>query len=327
MDQIIYYLEMKKHRNSIVRLQMFLSNFFDRMSKRRLLIPKIYDNFINSSKIARLMRLDKPVAYVLLILPVLWAIAFNLKDVFKLIYFFLLFSVGALVMRSAGCIINDIADRKLDHSVERTKNRPLTSGEVSLGMSLCVLAILLLLGVIILMQLPDAAIYIGFAAMLPITVYPFMKRFTHLAQFFLGFTFNIGVVIAWIAVTGYFSIHGLLLYVASAMWTAGYDTIYAHQDRTDDVLLGLKSTAIKFGENTPLFVWRMYQVAITAICIVGLALHMNIIFYAFMGIAAYHLYWQTETLDIHDAKSCGIKFKSNIEFGVIVLLGILLGHI
>ncbi|WHQ46623.1 MAG: 4-hydroxybenzoate octaprenyltransferase [Candidatus Midichloria sp.] len=289
---------------------------------------KVYFSLINiNNPIVCLMRLDKPAPLLLLVLPVWWIIGMAASSPVFILFFCLFFLVGAVLMRSAGCIINDIFDRELDSKVERTKNRPLANKELSVKQALQIVLALLLFSAILLFMLPRSAIYIGIFALVPITIYPIMKKVTYFPQIFLGLTFNIGILIAWATLKGNISWPPILIYVAAAVWSLGYDTIYSYQDIKDDMKLNLKSTAIKFKEKGPKLVWSFYQIAVALICIAGLHMHLNFFFYIGMAIATYHLYWQIENLDILNEDDCRKKFKSNVEFAFLVFAAILIGRI
>jgi len=294
----------------------------------RSAITKIYFSFINiDNPIIRLMRLDKPVGYLLVVFPTWWVIGMTAQNPISILFFCLFFLVGAILVRGAGCIINDILDKEIDKKVARTKDRPLASDELTIKQALQILLVLLFFAVILLLMLPKDAVYIGIFAMIPISIYPLMKRVTYFPQVFLGFTFNIGVLIAWLTVAQNFGWPPVLIYFASVFWTLGYDTLYAYQDIKDDIKLNIKSTAIKFKEKGPKFVWYFYQITLALICIAGLHMHLNFGFFAMMSLAGYQLYWQIENIDILDEKNCAAKFKSNIEFACLVFAAVLIGRI
>lgn len=329
---------MKKQQNRLSHsLYTTVQSLFATCDKAGDRILSIYQQLIGSSPYVRLLRLNNPTGFLLLLAPTWWAIAFAVHSLAQLAWFCFIFGLGAIIMRSAGCIINDLVDYKLDRLVLRTKTRPLASGELSKKKAMIILLVLLLLAFAILMILPEAAVKIGvFAvipimayplALIPIITYPFAKRFTFFPQVILGFTFNLGLLMAWAAVTTSLPWQAVVLYIATALWTVGYDTIYAYQDITDDALTGIKSMAIKVGEGGPAVIWVLYQIAISLICIVGLNMHMNAFFYVGMALAGYHMYWQTETLDIRDDKDCAHKFRSNVEFAFLVFIAILIGKI
>lgn len=300
---------------------------FQKLISLRSSIITSYSNFIENSPYARLMRLDKPVGYILLMMPTWWVITLTSQSFFKGIYFCIIFAIGSIIIRSAGVIINDLVDIKIDSQVERTKNRPLASAELSMLQGIKLLIILLSGAFLILLCLPLLAIYIGIIAVLPIIIYPFMKRLTYFPQIFLGFTFNVGILIAWITVTNELSWIAVLLYISTAFWTIGYDTIYAHQDKIDDSIIGIKSMAIKLANKTTVSVWALYKLTALGIAIVGLNTNMNIWFFILLVIATYQLYWQIHTVKLDVAEDCAKKFKSNIEFAFIVFFAILIGKL
>ena len=285
------------------------------------------DKWVKTNPYSRLMRLDKPVGIYLTLLPSLWAIAFAAKSTLWMLWLFIVFTFGAIIVRGAGCILNDIADKDLDSKVERTKSRPLASGELTVKEAYKFLFMLLGAGFLLLLTLPLPAIVIGLFSIIPIAAYPFFKRFTYFPQVMLGFVFNLGVLMGWYSADSTVSYIPFVLYFGCVLWTIGYDTIYAHQDKIDDQKIGIKSMALVLGEDTSKIVWRLYIFAIVIIGIVSLNAHMNFIFYLFATMGAYHLYWQTETLDIHNPKDCNNKFKSNVQFAVIILIGILVGRL
>ena len=298
------------------------------ISRGKESVIKSYFSLINvNDPMVRLMRLDKPAPYLLIVLPTWWVIAMTANNPFSFLFFCIFFLIGAVLMRSAGCIINDIFDKNIDGQVERTKNRPLASKELSIKQALLLLSVLLLFSAILLFMLPTAAIYIGVFALIPIILYPMMKRITYFPQLFLGLTFNLGVLIAWATLKGSIGWPPVLVYVAAAMWTLGYDTIYAYQDIRYDLALNLKSTAIKFKEKGPKIIWYIYQITIALLCISGLHMHLNFFFYIGMAAATYHLYWKIENLDVAKADDCTKKFKSNVEFAFLVFVAILIGRI
>lgn len=284
-----------------------------------------FHNNIQSNKYARLMRLDKPVGIYLPLLPALWAIGLGSTSWLQLIVFFILFSIGAVIMRGAGCVINDLIDKNIDALVKRTKLRPLASKEVSVKKALIFLAILLAISLAILVCLPKAAIILGIICVILSILYPFMKRITYYPQIFLGVVFNMGALIGWYSVQTGISYPPVIIYVACIFWTIGYDTIYAYQDRADDIKHGIKSLAVKLRENGPRVIWNLYLFMITMLGITGFLCYMNILYFLSLACALYILHWQTTSLDINDPKDCADKFQSNVKIGFIILAGILLG--
>jgi len=208
-----------------------------------------------------LTRLNKPIGYMLLFWPCGWGLAYAYsieKNLSQFLYFLLLFFLGAILMRSAGCIVNDIVDKDIDKKVKRTKNRPLASNLITVKLSLAYTFVLCGLAFLVLIQFNKLTIILGFASMVLAFSYPYMKRITYWPQFFLGLTFNWGIVMAWAAVNNNISAEIIILYISAIFWTLGYDTIYGAQDVTDDEIIGVKSTSIKFKNNIKLFVSFCY---------------------------------------------------------------------
>ncbi len=267
---------------------------------------------------AYLGRFDRPIGIWLLLLPGWWSIMLASDGVTRMDgrawVIFALFGLGAVVMRAAGCVVNDLWDRRLDAQVERTKQRPLASGAVSVENAFAFLFVLLLIGFVILLQFNPLTILLGVLSLPLIAAYPLMKRITWWPQLFLGFTFNFGALMGWSAVTGAIELPALLLYVGGIFWTLAYDTIYAHQDKEDDALAGIKSTARLFGEKSRSYVAAFF-------CIVYVLLFtasQNL----FLIPAALHLIWQLYAWKPGDAVSSLRVFRSNRDFGILVLLGL-----
>lgn len=275
-----------------------------------------------------IIRLDKPIGIILCLLPALWAVGLASHSFPMMIFYFFVMTIGAILARSAGCIINDIFDRDFDLRVTRTKSRPLASGAITLKQSLIQLAIIGGLAIALLFSLNKVAIITGLIFIPLIALYPLVKRHSYFPQVFLGLTFgSAGALIGWFAISPTISYTPILLYIAAALWTIGFDTIYAHQDKIDDVRIGVKSLALYLGDRTKSAVWMMYQFMMILMVIVGLQSHMNLIYYGCLAFAAYQLYWQSSTVNLDDPEDCAFKFKSNAVTGLIILLGIILGHI
>jgi 4-hydroxybenzoate polyprenyltransferase len=279
---------------------------------------------------AQLMRLDRPIGWWLLLLPCWWGLALaqiaaagGIPD----LKYAVLFLVGAIVMRGAGCTINDIVDRKIDSAVERTRNRPLPSGRVSVKQAVLFLVVLLLIGLIVLLQFNQFTISTAIASLAIVAVYPFMKRITYWPQVVLGFAFNWGALVGWTSVHSSISLAPLSLYAGGILWTLAYDTIYAHQDKEDDVLVGVKSTALKFGDATPN--WLIFFFA-SSLFFIDLSLWLvNAPLLAHIGVvgAALHAIWQVTQFDGDNPKLCLKLFHSNRMFGLLVLSSLLIGCI
>ena len=274
----------------------------------------------------KLARLDRPIGTWLLLWPCWWSIALaapagTLPDLWLLA----LFGIGALVMRGAGCTFNDIVDRDFDSRVERTRLRPIPAGQVNVKQAVAWMVFLSLIGFVILLQFNAFAIGIGIASLALVAAYPFMKRITYWPQAWLGLTFNWGALLGWAAVAGNLGPVPLTLYAAGLFWTLGYDTIYAHQDKEDDALIGVKSTALKLGRRTRPWLFVFYGVAIAGIAAAGFLAGMAWPFYLGLTIAAGHLAWQAVRVDIDDSADCLAKFQSNTVFGWLLFGAIIAG--
>jgi 4-hydroxybenzoate polyprenyltransferase len=276
-----------------------------------------------------LTRLNKPIGFMLLFWPCGWGLAYSYtysveKNLSQFLYFFVLFFLGSVLMRSAGCIVNDIVDRNLDKKVQRTKNRPLASNLISVKLALTYAIILCGLAFLILIQFNTLTIILGFASMVLAFTYPFMKRITYWPQFFLGLTFNWGMVMAWTAMTNSISIDIIILYVAAIFWTLGYDTIYGVQDIVDDEIIGVKSTSIKFKKNIKLFVSICYFLsAILITCLFHGQLGLNN-FTILVIIFMLSLVYQVIKFKKNDPKKCLESFRLNNFSGSLLFFGIFL---
>lgn len=273
---------------------------------------------------AILMRLDRPIGWWLLLLPGWWGIMLGANGVAGMYAFdwrlMIMFWVGAILMRGAGCIINDLWDRDLDKKVERTKKRPLASGQISLFHAFVFLFCLLFVSFIILLQTSWVTIGLGLLSMIFVSTYPLMKRITWWPQAFLGITFNFGALMGWGAATHHLGWEPMLLYIAGFFWTLGYDTIYAHQDKADDELVGIKSTAILFGDRSKFWVGIFYTITITLIALSSFLAGSGILSLALLILPAIHLKNQIRDWDLHDPANALLIFKSNRNFGLLVLL-------
>jgi 4-hydroxybenzoate polyprenyltransferase len=273
----------------------------------------------------RLMRLDRPIGTWLLLFPCWWSTAMA-SDGLPSLWLFLLFAVGALVMRGAGCTVNDWADREFDGRVARTASRPIPSGAVSPSQALAFLGLQLTVGLLILLQLNSFAVAVGVASLLLVFPYPFMKRITYWPQAWLGLTFNWGALVGWAAVRGELDLPALLLYAAGPFWTLGYDTIYAHQDKEDDILIGVKSTALALGDATPKWLWLFYGLTLALVGGAGWTAGLGWAFWPGLAVAGGQLLWQIRSVDIHDSANCLGTFRSNRYFGWLLLAAIVAGR-
>ncbi|MDF1732304.1 MAG: 4-hydroxybenzoate octaprenyltransferase [Minwuia sp.] len=274
----------------------------------------------------KLARFDRPVGTWLLLWPCWWSIILA-RPVLDLetLRLFVLFGLGALIMRGAGCTVNDIADRNFDGKVERTRLRPIPSGQVTTKQAVLWAAFLALLGLVILLQLGQTAIWLGVFSLFLVVVYPFTKRVTWWPQAWLGLTFNWGAVMGYAAAAGTVELPALLLYAGGFFWTMGYDTIYAHQDKEDDALIGVKSSARKLGRRTRPALWVFY--GLTVLLWALAAREAGFSHWFLLGFAAVvvHLVWQVVRVDIDNSRDCLAKFKSNIGMGFIMLAALLMG--
>jgi 4-hydroxybenzoate polyprenyltransferase len=273
----------------------------------------------------RLARLDRPIGSWLLLIPCWWSL--GLAAVHGpaplLLPHALLFFVGAFAMRGAGCTWNDIVDRDLDARVERTRSRPIPSGQVSVPAAAMFLVAQALVGLAVLLQFNSFTIMMGMASLGVVAIYPFMKRITYWPQIVLGLAFSWGALMGWPAAFGALGLPAIVLYAGSIAWVIGYDTIYAHQDREDDALIGVKSTALLFGENSRAWLALFYALAVVLLALAGWSAGAGGIFA--MGLAAFatHLAWQVRRLDIADPALCLFLFKSNRDAGLILFAALL----
>ena len=274
----------------------------------------------------RLMRLDRPIGTWLLLFPCWWSAALAAPG-WPSPWLFALFAVGAVVMRGAGCTFNDWADRDFDGRVARTASRPLPSGAVSPAQALAFLGLQLALGLLILLQLNAFAVTVGVASLLLVFPYPFMKRITYWPQAWLGLTFNWGALLGWAAVRGQLDLPPALLYAAGLFWTLGYDTIYAHQDKEDDALIGVKSTALALGDATPKWLWGFYGLTLVLVGSAGWSAGLGWPFWPLLAMAGGQLLWQIRQLDLDDSAHCLATFKSNRMFGWLLLAAIVAGRL
>jgi len=276
----------------------------------------------------QLTRLDRPIGYMLLFWPCLWGltIAYDFERNLNIYFFYLiLFFLGSFLMRSAGCIINDIADRNYDKKVLRTKNRPIASGRISIMLGFFYASLLCLLALVVLLQFNKLTIFFALASMPLAFIYPYMKRLTYWPQLFLGITFNYGLLLGWISVQENLTLEPIIFYVGAIFWTLGYDTIYGYQDIKDDEIIGVKSTSIKFKNNPKKFLSLCYVITLISIIIIGLLMNFNNFYFLFLILPAMHLFFQIKTLNIKDDNSCLKIFKSNNMLGLIIFINLLIG--
>ena len=278
-----------------------------------------------------LTRLNKPIGFMLLFWPCAWGltIAYDFNSSLNTYFFYLtLFFLGSVLMRSAGCIVNDILDKEFDSKVFRTKNRPIASGNVTVKLAIIYSLVLCFLALLILLNFNFFTIVLALGSMPLAFTYPLMKRFTYWPQLFLGITFNYGLILGWTSVHSEFNLVPIIFYLGAIFWTLGYDTIYGYQDIKDDEIIGLKSTSIKFKNKPYTFLFICYFVYLVSLLISGYLLNFNkISLLIFILILIHMLYFQLKKLKIDNSISCLKIFKSNNILGLIVLIGLIIGKL
>ena len=276
-----------------------------------------------------LTRLKKPIGFMLLFWPCTWGltIAYDFSNNIKFYFFYLLlFFLGSVLMRSAGCIVNDIMDEKFDKKVERTKNRPIASGRVSKELGLIYAIILCLLAFLILINFNWFTIILALGSMPLAFSYPLMKRYTYWPQLFLGITFNYGLILGWVSMKNSLDIVPIIFYIGAIFWTLGYDTIYGFQDIKDDEIIGIKSTSIKFKKNPIIFLSICYSIFTFFTLMAGILMKFNNLFFIILILPFLHLFaYQVRNIKINDHSNCLKIFKSNNFFGLLILLTIIIG--
>ena len=278
-----------------------------------------------------LTRLNKPIGFMLLFWPCIWGLAlaydFNLSPEIFIFYGSLFFS-GSVLMRSAGCIVNDISDKNFDKLVERTKSRPIASGRISIRLAAICATILCAIAFLVLINFNKFTILMALISMPLAFTYPLMKRFTYWPQLFLGITFNYGLVLAWISIKNDISIIPIIFYFGAIFWTLGYDTIYGYQDIKDDEIIGVKSTSIKFKNNPKKFVLVCYLTFIASLILTGLLMKFNLFYFLFLIVPVFQLiFFQIFKLNVNNPTSCLDKFKSNNFVGLLIFINLLIGKI
>jgi len=276
-----------------------------------------------------LTRLKKPIGFMLLFWPCAWGltIAYDFSNNINIYFFYLfLFFLGSILMRSAGCIVNDIMDEEFDKKVERTKNRPIASGKISKKLGMIYILILCLLGFLILINFNWFTIILALGSMPLAFSYPLIKRYTYWPQLFLGVTFNYGLILGWLSIKNSLDIIPIIFYIGAIFWTLGYDTIYGFQDIKDDEIIGIKSTSIKFKKTPITFLTICYSIFIFFTLMVGILMKFNNLFFIILILPFLHLFaYQVKNIKINDASNCLKIFKSNNFFGLLILLTILVG--
>ena len=275
-----------------------------------------------------LTRLKKPIGFMLLFWPCAWGLTLaydftsNLNNYF---FYLILFFLGSILMRSAGCIVNDILDKEFDAKVFRTKNRPIASGKVSIKLGIFYSTILCFLALLVLLNFNSFTIILALGSMPLAFTYPLMKRFTYWPQLFLGITFNYGLILGWTAINGKIEIAPILFYLGAIFWTLGYDTIYGYQDIKDDEIIGIKSTSIKFKGKAKEFLFVCYAFVVIFFIVGGFKMNFHFSYYLLILIPFIHLFlYQIKIFDLKNPSSCLNAFKSNNLFGLIILINILI---
>ena len=278
-----------------------------------------------------LIRIKKPIGYMLLFWPCAWGLtlAYDFSNNLKLYLFYLmLFFLGAVLMRSAGCIVNDIFDRKFDAKVSRTKNRPIASGKVSVINAIIYSVVLCLLALTVLLNFNKFTILIALGSMPLAFSYPLMKRFTYWPQLFLGITFNYGIILGWTSINPNVGILPAIVYVGAIFWTLGYDTIYGFQDLKDDEIIGVKSTSLMFKKNPYRFLYFCYFIFILSLVLLGIVSNMNFFYYFLLILIIFQMfYFQIKKLNIDNEQSCLKIFKSNNFLGLVIFFTFIIGKI
>jgi len=278
-----------------------------------------------------LTRLKKPIGFMLLFWPCAWGLtlAYDFSNDLNYYFFYLtLFFLGSVLMRSAGCIVNDILDKEFDKKVSRTKSRPIASGKISIKLGLTYVIFLCFIALLVLLNFNTYTVVLALGSMPLAFSYPLMKRYTYWPQLFLGITFNYGLILGWTCITNQIELVPIILYIGAIFWTLGFDTIYGYQDIKDDEIIGVKSTSIKFKKNPKLFLIICYLVFIISLIGVGLLMKFNTMFYIFILVPFFHLFfYQIYNFDFKDSKSSLKFFKSNNLLGVIILFNILIGKV
>ena len=278
-----------------------------------------------------LTRLKKPIGYMLLFWPCSWGltIAYDFSSDLNVYFFYLLlFFLGSVLMRSAGCIVNDILDRQFDKKVLRTRNRPIASGRISVELAIFYSGFLCIMAFFVLINFNLFTIIIALASMPLAFTYPLMKRLTYWPQLFLGITFNYGLILGWTSINAEINLIPIIFYFGAIFWTLGYDTIYGFQDIKDDEIIGLKSTSIKFKSNPIIFLYICYTVLSLCLIIVGLLNEFNELYFIFLITIIYHMYFfQLKNFNSKEPSNCLEIFKSNNFLGLLIFISVLIGKL
>ena len=278
-----------------------------------------------------LTRIKKPIGFMLLFWPCIWGLTiaydFN-SSLLNYFFYSFLFLAGSILMRSAGCIVNDIADKNFDKKVERTKDRPIASGKVSIKLGIIYSIVLCFIAFLVLINFNKVTILMALASMPLAFTYPLMKRITYWPQLFLGITFNYGLILAWISILNEISLIPIIFYLGAIFWTLGYDTIYGFQDIKDDEIIGVKSTSIKFKNDPKKFLFFSYFLFALSLVAIGILMNFKATYFLFLIFPFYHLFiFQIKKLNTSLSDNCFEKFKSNNFLGLLILLNLLIGKL
>ena len=278
-----------------------------------------------------LIRLKKPIGFMLLFWPCAWGLtlAYDFSvNLYNYFFYLTLFFLGSVLMRSAGCIVNDILDKEFDKKVFRTKDRPIASNQISIRFGIFYVIILCFLALLVLLNFNSITIFLALGSMPLAFTYPLMKRFTYWPQLFLGITFNYGLILGWTAIKGQIDIIPIIFYLGAIFWTLGYDTIYGYQDIKDDEIIGLKSTSIKFKNNPHKFLIICYSIFLLNLLITGFFMKLNNLYYLVIILIFLQMfYFQLKKLDIKNNIKCLTTFKSNNILGLLVFFSLIIGKI
>jgi 4-hydroxybenzoate polyprenyltransferase len=278
-----------------------------------------------------LIRLKKPIGYMLLFWPCAWGLtmAYDFSNSLDRYFFYLiLFFLGSVLMRSAGCIVNDIMDKEFDKKVLRTKDRPIASEKISTNLALTYVILLCFFALIVLLNFNTLTIILALGSMPLAFSYPLMKRYTYWPQLFLGITFNYGLVLGWVCISNQIELLPIIFYIGAIFWTLGFDTIYGFQDIKDDEIIGVKSTSIKFKRNPKLFLVVCYSIFIITLLTVSFFMKFKYPFFVFLLLPVVHMFfYQIKNLRTEDSSNCLKIFKSNNFFGLLILTNVLIGKI
>ena len=278
-----------------------------------------------------LTRIKKPIGFMLLFWPCAWGLtlAYNFSNNLNNYFFHLsLFFLGSVLMRSAGCIVNDISDKEFDKKVERTKSRPIAANRVSIRLAILYTIFLCSLAFLVLINFNNLTIILALASMPLAFTYPLMKRFTYWPQLFLGITFNYGLILGWTSVHGEINTVAIIFYLGAIFWTLGFDTIYGYQDIKDDEIIGVKSTSIKFKKNPKLFLLLCYMIFVISLIVIGFLMKFNFLYFVFLFFPIFNMFFlQIKNFKIEDPVNCLILFKKNNLLGLAIFFNILIGKI